>query len=324
MTEGRKMRAMAWSNEGQVAQIAEVDAPVPARGEVRVAVHSSAVNPADAKVVGGGLVGRVLHAKTSPLIVGYDFSGTIDECGVGVTDFEVGDEVFGFLAYSSSTRQGAFAERVTIDAGAIGRKPDSVSHEVAAAAATPALTALQCLRDLGRLEAGGRVLLIGAAGGVGSLGVGVAKRLGATVVAVCSSYAVDFVRELGADDVIDRTKQDTLEVPGPFDVVFDAAAAHGYFACKHQLAPRGAYVTTLPSPGVFAGKLAALLSSRRCEFVAVKSRAADLELVAGWLADTMAVPIAERFSVRDVKAALDALAKGRLLGRLAVQVEGDF
>jgi hypothetical protein len=83
-------------------------------------------------------------------------------------------------------------------------------------------------------------------------------------------------------------------------------------------------VTTLPSPGVFAGKLAALLSSRRCEFVAVKSRAADLKLVAGWLADTMAVPIAERFSVRDVKAALDALAKGRLLGRLAVQVEGDF
>ena len=320
------MRAMTWTKKGvdQVPQIAELDAPEPTQGQVRVRVHSSAINPADAKVVSGDFVGRLLHASVSPLVVGYDISGTVDRCGEGVSDLEPGDEVFGFLAYSPSTRQGAFAELVTIARSEIARKPASVSHEVAAAAATPALTALQCLRDLGRLESGGRALVIGAAGGVGSLAVGVAKRLEATVVAVCSTYAVDFVRELGADEVIDRRKQDTLEIPGPFDVVFDAAAAHGYFACKHQIASGGAYVTTLPSAGALMGKLAALFSSRRCEFVAVKSRSDDLELVGSWLADGMAVAIDARFPVRDVTTAMDKMAKGKLLGRIAIQVDGGF
>ncbi|HEY3451158.1 MAG TPA: NAD(P)-dependent alcohol dehydrogenase [Myxococcales bacterium] len=321
-----KMRAMAWQSPGpgQAPALVELEAPEPGPGEVRVRVAWSAANPADLKVTNGEFVGRFLHARVSPLVAGYDFSGAIEKCGAGVTDLASGDEVFGFLPYAGSTRQGAFAEFVTTGRAAVAKKPAGVSHETAAAAATPGLTALQCLRDLGRLPQGGRVMIVGAAGGVGSLAVGVARKLGAKVVAVCSGYSADFVRSLGADEIVDRRTQDPLSVPGPFDVVLDAASAHSFLACRHQLGPAGAYVATLPSPGVFVGKLAALFSSKRCEFISVKSVGKDLELLASWIAEGMMVPVDARFPVREVRAALDKLAKGTVKGRVAVQVEGGF
>ena len=320
------MKAIGWPHPGSkdAPQLLAPDAPAPGRGQVRVRVASSAVNPADLRVADGDFVGRLLHARVSPLVVGYDFSGVIESCGEGVSDWHPGDEAFGFLPYSGSTRQGAFAELLTANLAEIARKPKELSHELAAAAATPGVTALQCLRDLGRLREGGRLLLIGAGGGVGSLAVGIAKRLGAHVTAVCSTYAVDHVKALGADEIVDRRKQDPMSLPGPFEVVFDAAAAHGYFACRHLVAKGGAYVTTLPSPGVFVGKAFGALSSKRCEFIAVKSVAKDLEQLGAWILDGMQVPIDTRFPVRELGAALDKLRKGEVRGRLVVQVEDGF
>jgi NADPH:quinone reductase-like Zn-dependent oxidoreductase len=321
-----KMRAMAWPHAGspEAPKVVDVDAPSPQRGEVLVRVVASAVNPADEKVSSGSFVGRLLHARVSPLVLGYDFSGVVEACGADVTDLPVGAEVAGHLAYAGATRQGAFAERVAVDRTTIAVKPASVSHEVAAAAATPALTALQSLRDLGRLPDGGRALIVGAAGGVGSLAIGVGKRLGGKVTAVCSTYAMDFVKGLGADEVVDRKAQDPLTLPGPFDVVFDAAAAYSYLACKHQLTPKGAYVRTLPDLGIGLGKAAALFSGRRCEFIIVESVRKDLELVFSWIADGMKVPIDARFPVRDLAKGLDKLRRGEVRGRLAIQVEGGF
>jgi NADPH:quinone reductase-like Zn-dependent oxidoreductase len=321
-----KMRAMGWSGagSGETPRLLEVEAPTPERGQLLVRVVASAVNPADDKVASGSFVGSVLHARVSPLVVGYDVSGVVEACGPDVTGVRAGDEVAGHLAYSSRTRQGAFAERVTVDVGTVALKPSGVSHEVAAAAATPGLTAMQSLRNLGRLPQGGSVLLIGAAGGVGSLAVGVAKRLGAKVTAVCSAYAVDFVRGLGADVVVDRKTQDPLALAGPFDVVFDAAAAYSYLACKHLVAAKGAYVRTLPDLGIAIGKFAALFSSRRCEFVTVASVKNDLELLLSWVADGMQVPIDTRFPVRDLAEGLARLKRGEVRGRVVIQVEGGF
>ncbi len=320
------MKAIGWARAGtkDPPQILEVDAPTPGQGQVRVRVVSSAVNPADLKVSGGEFVGRFLHARVSPLIMGYDFSGVVESAGEGVSDLKAGDEVFGFLAYAGSTRQGAFAELVTSNRDEIAKKPAGAAHEVLAAAGTPGATALQSMRDLGGLRDGGRVLIVGAAGGVGSHAVGIAKRLGAHVTAVCSTYAVDFVKGLGADETVDRRKQDPMTVPGPFDVVFDAAAAHSYLASRHLLAKGGAYVTTLPSPGVFLGKATAALSSRRCEFITVKSVGKDLEQLATWIEGGLQVPIGDRFPVRDLGAALARLGKGEVRGRIVVQVEGGF
>jgi NADPH:quinone reductase-like Zn-dependent oxidoreductase len=321
-----KLRAMGIQRPGALDAlgVVELDRPTAARGQVEVRVVASAVNPADLKVLRGELAGRFLHARNCPLVVGYDFSGVVEACGNGVTDLAPGDAVFGFLAYSSRNRQGAFAERIVVDRDTIGRKPDSVSHGIAAASATPALTALQSLRDKGRLLAGGRVMVIGAAGGVGSVAIGVVHALGATVTAVCSTYAVEFVRELGADEVIDRRTSDPMQVKQTFDVVFDAAAGSSYARSRHLLTASGAYVTTLPSLGLVAGKLMAAGSRRSCDVLVVASRSADLELVASWLAGGTKIPMDSRFPVRELKQALDRLAGGEVRGRIAIQVENAF
>ncbi|GLK77625.1 oxidoreductase [Methylopila jiangsuensis] len=316
-----QIKAVGWSRAGSTEPPLPlmIESPTLQPGEVKVKVAWSAINPADVKVSRGDFVGRFLHARVSPLVLGYDFSGTV-EGGPGMADLSMGDEVFGFLPYASATRQGAFAQTITIDRGSIGRKPSNVPHDLAAAAATPGLTALQFLRDLGRLRAGQKVLVIGAGGSVGGLAVGVAKRLGAHVTAVCSTYAVEYVRSLGADAVIDRSQRDPRSVDERFDIVFDAAAAYSYFAFRRRIGSHGAYVTTLPSPQLLLGKVMAPLSGKRCETGTVRSVAADLEQIAAWLANGLRVPIASRFPVTELGAALDQSAKGGLLGRVAVEV----
>jgi len=314
-------RAFGWPSAGSTLDPAPFDIPLPTPGpgQVRVKVATSALNPADLRVSSGEFVGRFLHAQTTPLITGYDFAGVVDETGPGAR-FQPGDAVFGFLPYNGSNRQGAFASYVLATEGEIARRPATCTEETAVALATPGVTALQCLRDLGALRADGHALVIGAAGGVGSLAVGIAKRLGARVTAVCSTYAVDFVKDLGADEVVDRKTRDPLTLPGPFNVVFDAAAAHSYFAFRKQLAPGGAYVTTLPGPGVFLAKILAPLHGQRCAFIAVKSVPADLETLAHWAGDGMRVPVDSTFAVGELGAAITRFKKGAVRGRVVIRV----
>ncbi len=237
---------MAVDAYGPSSGLREVELPLPrpGLGEVRVRVHASAVNAADAKVITGAV--KLLHAGSFPLVAGYDLSGVVDEVGEGVADLAVGDAVFGFHAYDRKTKLGAFAEHTVIGADMLAKKPDKIDHRTAAAAATPALTALQVFRDKAPLSSDGRAMVIGAAGGVGSVAVGIAKRLGAHVTAVCSTYAVDMVRGLGADRVVDRTKERFLDGEGGFDVVLDTPATYSFGACRRLLARGGTYVTLLP------------------------------------------------------------------------------
>ena len=319
------MHAIATDSYGPIEQLKRVElpTPAPAAGQVRVTVHASAVNPAELKVITGEV--KFLHGREFPMVLGYDFSGVVDAVGAGVTSLAKGDEVFGFLAYGNATKRGAFAEYVVCPADSVAKKPAGVTHVVAAAAATPAITALQSLRDQGRLGRGGRVLIIGASGGVGSLGIGVAKKLGATVTAVCSTHAVEFVKGLGADTVVDRKKQDVLrDVEGPFDVVFDAAAAHSWGATRHLLAPGGTYVTTLPSGTMVLNMAMSLFTSTRVRFVIVKALAADLATLGAWLDEGMKVPVESTIPVRDVVEGIRRMAKGEMLGRIAVDVAGGF
>ena len=170
------MRAMSASAQG--VEVVQVPKPVPGRGEVGVRVIAASVNPGEEKVLEGGLVGRFLHAKTDPLVLGWDFAGTVDAVGDGVTDLQVGQPVWGHLAFSNTQRQGSYAEYVTLPRRELAAKPDDVPFEVAAASATVTMTGLQSLRDLGGLTAGGHALVIGAAGGIGAVSVGIAARLG--------------------------------------------------------------------------------------------------------------------------------------------------
>ncbi len=320
------MKALAADSIGALGalRVAEVATPTPGPGEVRVVVHAAAVNPADHKVLEGEFAGRFLHARPRPLIPGYDLAGVVDAIGPGVTGVLVGDRVFGFQQYQRSTRHGSFAEQTVVGADAIATLPDAVDFATAAAAATPSLTALQALRDVGGLEAGQRVLVIGAAGGVGSLAVAIAKRLGAHVTAVCSASTAAMVRELGADEVLDRGAGDPYGQGGPYDVIFDTPGLVSYGEVVRVLAKDGAYVTTLPSPGFALAKLRTLVGGRRAGFVVVQSRRADLEQLAGWLAAGLPVAIERRFAVRDGAAAIAALKAGGRKGRLVIDVAGGW
>ncbi|HTL38842.1 MAG TPA: NAD(P)-dependent alcohol dehydrogenase [Kofleriaceae bacterium] len=318
------MKAIGTPHAGALDRIGPFDIEMPAltAGSVQVRVVASALNPADVKVLGGQFAGRVLHGRTRPLISGYDFSGVVEAKADGVDDLSAGDEVFGFLPYSSSNKQGAFAEHVVVPRNAIARKPAGIGHDVAAASATPAVSALQALRDKGTLPTGGKLLVIGAAGGVGSLAVVIAKAWAkAHVTAVCSTYAVDYVRELGADDVIDRRVTEPSKIEGAFDVIFDSAAAYSFTTFRHALARGGAYVTTLPGPALLTGKLLSAFSSKRCHTFLVKPVRADLEIVGELLAAGMKVSIDSHFPVRDLSKALERHARGEVRGRIVIDVE---
>ena len=305
---------------GDGVEITEIPKPMPGQGEVRVRVIASAVNAGEGKVISGDFVGRFLHAKTSPLVLGWDFAGTVDALGDGVTDIDEGVAVWGHLAYSPSTKQGAFAEYVTLPREALAAKPNDVPYHVAAASPTVAMTGLQALRDLGRLAEGGKALIIGAGGGIGSVAVGIGKRLEGQVTGVCSTRDVARVEALGADAVVDRQRSDPFAAESDYDVVFDTPAAQSFGRCAKMLQAGGTYVTTLPSMALVTGMARALFSSKRCRFVQVASKRSDLELVGGWLSDGLEVTIDSRHTITDLATALQRQTDRGRVGRVVVDV----
>jgi NADPH:quinone reductase-like Zn-dependent oxidoreductase len=298
-----------------------IPTPIPNPDEIRVRVIASSVNAGEDEVINGSFVGRFLHAKTSPLILGWDFAGIIDAIGEGVSDINEGAEVWGHLAFSMSQKQGTYAEYITVPRQALAEKPGNIPCHIAAAAPTVAMTSLQSLRDHGRLGDGCRALIIGAAGGIGSAAIGIAKRLGAHVTAVCSSRDIQHVNNLGADVVIDRTKSDPLNDNSSYDVVFDTPAVHSFGRCVKILRPGGTYVTTLPDQALLAGMVHALFTSRRCRFVQVASRRTDLELVGGWMSDGLEIPIDSRYKISELGNALKRQSDRRRIGRVVVDVD---
>ncbi|MEO8069684.1 MAG: NAD(P)-dependent alcohol dehydrogenase [Flavobacteriales bacterium] len=316
---------MASPGYGPLESITRISVPLPepGRGEVRVKVHTSAINPADFKVVLGSM--KFLHARNKPLIVGYDFSGTIVAVGAGVKDDAVGDEVFGFLPYSPMNRRGAFAEFLIARSSDLAIKPSPVTHAQASAVATSGVSALQAMRDLGGLRSGHRVLITGASGGVGLLAVSIARRLGASVTAVGSGRGLELARLHGAEAVIDRKAGSVLNaLKGPYDVIFDPATAYRWRTMKPYLKPGGAFVTTLPSVAFFIDKLASLFSSTRVGFLNVKARPADLNQLAEWMMSGMQVTVDHTIPVRDVAKSMAKLKNGGVVGRIVVDVKDSF
>jgi NADPH:quinone reductase-like Zn-dependent oxidoreductase len=318
------MKAIAAPTYGPLETLALIDAPlpIPGPGEVRVRVVASALNPADFKVILGTV--KFLHARNRPLIVGYDFSGTVEAVGPSVAAFSVGSEVFGFLPYGLGNDRGAFAESLIAKCDEIAVKPAGISHETAAAAATTGLTAIQSIRDLGRLPgSGGELLVTGVSGGVGSISVGIGSKLNARVTAVGSGAGLELARSLGAVAALDRTKGALPgNIRGQFDVVFDAAGAYRWRDWRGALKSGGAFVTTLPSTAFALDTVHSLFTGTRAHLVLVKSRHADLALLASWLEAGLEVPLASTIPVRDVAKGLLVLQKSG--GRMGVRVADGF
>jgi len=189
--------------------------PVAAAGEVVVDIHAASVNAADWKVRGDEYGGAGL---TFPYVLGRDFSGTVSALGDGVTDFALGDAVFGVCDVG---QEGAYAEKIAVKAAIIARKPDALSHMEAAALALTGLTATVSIEDTLKLQSGETILIQGGAGGVAGFAIQLAKHLGAHVITTASAANHDYLRQLGADEIIDYNAQDFTQVVSGCDAVFE-------------------------------------------------------------------------------------------------------
>ncbi|MEW4569957.1 NAD(P)-dependent alcohol dehydrogenase [Tautonia sp. JC769] len=305
-------------------QIREVKRPELEPGTIRVRVRAAGVNPVDWKIRSGML--RGILRPTFPLILGGDLAGEVEALGEGVTRFRVGDPVFG-MADLRKAQAGSYAEFAVIAESAAARKPDAWSFEDAASVPIAGLTALQSLRDLGRVPSGGSVLINGASGGVGTFAVQVGKALGARVVGTCSAPNAELVRSLGADTVIDYTVHDVTRRDERFDVFLDAVARSNYGRARHILKPDGTYVSTLPSPTLIGwmGLLPVLRPfgvRRRAAIILVKPRGEDLATLARFAEQGELRPVVEHvYPLDDVRLAHEQSQTGRTRGKIVLRID---
>jgi NADPH:quinone reductase-like Zn-dependent oxidoreductase len=257
-----------------VFRIEEIEKPAIKSYEVLVKVHAASVNPVDWKQRQGW---HKLFLKAHfPVVVGYDISGEIVECGTDVTDFHSGD-----MVYARLTRRfgGAFAEYAAASKNILAIKPDNITWEQAAAVPLAGITALQGLRDKCHLKKGQSIMVIGAAGGVGHFALQIAKYMGASVTAVCSGRHQKMMEELKPDNYINYTKTNYEELPEKYDVIFDAAGVQTYKNCRHLLKRGGRYLTTLPRPKLVIHKLISLFTSKKVKTLLMKSKGDDLRVL---------------------------------------------
>jgi NADPH:quinone reductase-like Zn-dependent oxidoreductase len=312
----------------QVLRIEDVDIPVAGEDDVVVRARASSVNPADWHLVRGEpRIARAQLGLRRPRhhVLGCDVSGPVHAIGAGVANLRPGDEVFGSPFMRGF---GALAEYVRVPRDCLAAKPASLTHEQAAAVPLAALTALQGLRDHGRIAAGQRVLIIGASGGVGTFAVQIARSFGAEVTGVCSARNVDLVRSLGADHVIDYSREDVTRSSPRYDLVLQVAGTHAASALRSVLTPRGVLVIISgDSDGRWVGAVGRMVAARLASpFVGqtltnftVTASGEDLEHVARLVEAGTVTPVIDRtYAFGDVPDALLYLESGRARGKVII------
>src|SRR3989440_910389 len=216
-------------------QLREIERPTPKDNEVLVRVRAASINPVDGHMIRGAWLMRPISGMRKPKDTrfGTDYSGIVEAIGKDVTNFKPGDEVFG-------AKNGAVADYICVKADrAIVMKPNNITFEQAGSVAIAGLTALQGLRDKGHIQTGQKVLINGASGGVGTFAVQIAKAFGAEVTAVCSTRNVDLIKSIGADRVIDYTKEDFTKTDQHYDMIYDLVGNHSFSERRNILKPNG-------------------------------------------------------------------------------------
>ncbi len=308
-----------------VIQVVDLPKPIPGEHQVLVKVHAASLNPLDWHDVEGTPYLVRLDAgfgRPKDPRLGVDFAGTVEAAGEHVTRFKPGDEVFG-------ARSGALADYVLVnEERAITHKPSNITFEQAAAVPVAAITALQALRDGGQLKAGQRVLINGASGGVGTFAVQIAKVLGADVTGVCSTKNVALVRSIGADHVIDYTREDFTQGAQRYDLILDNVETHSLSEYKRALTPAGTYVmvgSTTPYKwfGFLAKPIAGWATSpftrQKIKLILADIHQKDLDQLAQWLQSGTVVPVIDRtFKLQESAEALRYLERGHAKGKVVL------
>jgi len=324
---GSTMKAIVHERYGppDVLELHEVDMPTIEDNQVLLRVHASSVNPAEWYGVTGPLFARLFGGglrNPKSAAVGADLAGRVESVGKDVTEFQPGDEVFG-------TSGRAWAEFAPAREVRLVRKPANVSFEEAAAVPIAALTALQALRDVGRVQPGQKVLINGASGGVGTYAVQLAKALGADVTAVCSTRNVDLARSLGADRVVDYTKEDFTQLGERHDLMLDIAGSRPFRQFRRVLTPEARVVIVGakfpsnkglgPLSHVIGTRLASVGRSQTVKFFVAKINKDDLGLLGELLeAGKVTSVIDRRYELSQVPDALRYLGEGHARGKVII------
>jgi len=325
------MKAVVHEKYGppDVLQIINVEKPVPKENEVLVKIHAASVNAYDwhmltadiflMRFMGEGLL-KPKHTR-----LGADIAGRVEAVGKDVTQFQPGDAVYGDIGGSES---GGFAEYAATPERAIALKPANLSFEEAAAVPMAGMTALQGLRDAGQIKAGQKVLVNGASGGVGTFALQLAKVFGAEVTAVCSTRNLDQARSLGADHVIDYTKEDFTQNGQGYDLILAANGYHPLSAYKRALAPQGIYVMAGgTSAQIFQAMLLGSFYSqkggKKMGGVSAKTSQSDLVILKELLEAGKIIPVIDRrYPFSETAEALRYLGAGHARGKVVITVEG--
>jgi len=335
------MKAMVYHHYGtpDVVQCEEVEIPSPKENQVLVKIHAAAVNPLDCGLMKGRpYFMRFLFGFPKPKVTrpGRDVAGEVQTVGKGVTHFKPGDEVFGVCTAGGWMKKcdGAFAEYACTLEAALATKPDTVTFEQAASAPIAGLTALQGLRDKGQVKPGQKVLINGAAGGVGTFAVQIAKAFEAEVTGVCSTRNVDMVSRIGADQVIDYTQVDFTNSREKYDLIFDLVGNHSFVELKRVLVPHGIFVGAgvVGGPKSIVGMLGGLISTivvslfvsqRYATFVA-KTNADDLNAIRELMASGKVIPVVDRvFDLTETAEAMRYQDQGHARGKVIITVPFD-
>ena len=325
------MKAIVYHHYGSpdVLRRVEMEKPEAGDNEVLIRVRAASVNPLDWHFMRGTpYLVRLMAGLRKPKVtrLGVDVAGKVEAVGRNVTQFKPGDEVFGSC-------RGAFAEYVCASESALVMKPDNVTPEQAASAPVAAFTALQGLRDKGHIQPGQKVLINGAAGGVGTFAVQIAKSFGADVTGVCSTRNVDMVRSIGADRVIDYTQEDFTRSGRRYDLIFDLVGNHSLSAWRHILNPNGAYVAAgAPGSrwmiGALARSIGAIVLSRfvsqNLVGVLAQSSKEDLTIMHELMKAGKVTPVIDRFyRLSEVPEAVRYLEEGHARGKVVITLESD-
>ncbi len=330
------MKAMACTKFGppDVLKLAEIQKPAPNGDEVLVKVQASSVNyntlvhvsgkPFLARLMGVGFL------KSKIKIPGNDIAGRVEAIGGNVKQFQPGDEVIGDLC---GCGLGAFAEYVCVPENALALKPANLSFEEAAAVPEAAVVALQGLRDKGRIQPGQKVLIYGASGGIGTFAVQIAKAFGAEVTGVCSTRNVDLVRSLGADHVIDYTKEDFIKSGQQYDLILATAGYRSIFDYKRALSPKGIYVATggsMTGPKAMAqifqpmllGPWLSMAGSKKFYVLTLKINQKDLSFMKELIEAGKVKPVIDRrYPLNGAAEALRYYGEGHARGKVVITME---
>ncbi len=340
------MKAVVLCDYGppDVLQCRELPQPTPAPTEVLVKIHAAGLNPLDlASLQAPSALLRLLFGlpkptTSQPCRFGVDLAGEVEAVGTNVTRFVPGDDVFGICIDNPKAtgakawlhRQGSLAEYVCVPEGALARKPANTTYDQAASLPVAALTALQGLRDTGDIQPESKVLINGAAGGVGTLAVQIAKAFGAEVTAVCSTANVDLAKSIGADHLIDYTQQNFSKLRYRYDLIFDCVGNHSLSDLRHLLAPKGCCVMVGDLTGRPLGLMMARIAralvlsffgGRKFRTFLAKPNQDDLDLIGDFLAGGSIKAVVDKcYSLAEVSDAVRYLARKHAKGKVVISV----